>query len=288
VEQEPRFQVPALEEPREEATEELADHWRTDFPPAASELPTEVEPDPWLEPRPEFEIMPAPEAESTAEAEAGPDAEVEAPWGAEETPFEVPEAPTEPPPEPSVETTDDWVVEREPDIDTSGLDVAPLETVETSTDREREEVILSEKPFDFEPTSTTFGVAEPTTEAPSEAAAEEPPVEATPEHTAEVRAEPEPKPASEAPGVGAFTLGKRDPKDKARRLARVLVSDMIMYNPERHERALANGTLKEDFEDEIRKSWKEYVEQVGEEMARGNDYWTDALNDVLAKGQRVF
>ena len=46
------------------------------------------------------------------------------------------------------------------------------------------------------------------------------------------------------PGVGAFTFGKRDPKDKARRLARVLVSDMIMYNPERHERALASGTLE--------------------------------------------
>jgi len=106
--------------------------------------------------------------------------------------------------------------------------------------------------------------------------------------------EPAPPAAPSAPsaggttGVGAFTFGKRDPKDKARRLARVLVSDMIMYNPERHERALANGTLKEDFEDEIRKSWKEYVEQVGEEIAQGNDFWTDALNDVLAKGQRVF
>jgi hypothetical protein len=61
-----------------------------------------------------------------------------------------------------------------------------------------------------------------------------------------------------------------------------------MYNPERHERALANGTLKEDFADEINKSWKEYVEQVGAEMARSNSYWTEALNDVLAKGERVF
>jgi hypothetical protein len=122
--------------------------------------------------------------------------------------------------------------------------------------------------------------------------APEPEAPAAPEPEAFVPFVPEPPVAPKPPvatsGVGAFTFGKRDPKDKARRLARVLVSDMIMYNPERHERALANGTLKEDFEDEIRKSWKEYVEQVGEEMAQGNPFWTDALNDVLAKGERVF
>jgi len=88
--------------------------------------------------------------------------------------------------------------------------------------------------------------------------------------------------------VKAFSFGKRDPADKARRLARVLVSDMIMYNPERHQRALENDTLAADFEEEIKKSWKEYVEQVGEEMARETNYWTEALNDLLAKGERVF
>ena len=63
---------------------------------------------------------------------------------------------------------------------------------------------------------------------------------------------------------------------------------MIMYNPERHEKALANGTLKEDFEEEIEKSWKEYVDQVGEELAEANDFWKEALNEVLAKGAPIF
>lgn len=88
--------------------------------------------------------------------------------------------------------------------------------------------------------------------------------------------------------VQGFTFGRRDPHEKARRLARVLVSDMIMYNPERHARALANDTLEDDFEDEIEKSWKEYVEQVGREMASDTTYFTDALNDILAKGDTVF
>jgi hypothetical protein len=98
-------------------------------------------------------------------------------------------------------------------------------------------------------------------------------------------------PATEAPAAGGtFRFGKRDPTDKAKRLARVLVSDMIMYNAERHRNALENGTLTKDFEDEIDKSWKEFVEQVGPEVADGpgRDFWRDALNDILAKGERVF
>lgn len=86
----------------------------------------------------------------------------------------------------------------------------------------------------------------------------------------------------------AFSFGRRDPHEKARRLARVLVSDMIMYNPERHSRAIESGSLREDFEDEIRKSWQEYVEQVGEELAKGTPYFDEALNDILARGEQVF
>ena len=90
--------------------------------------------------------------------------------------------------------------------------------------------------------------------------------------------------------VQGFRFGKRDPTDKAKRLARVLVSDMIMYNAERHQSALAAGTLVQDFEDEIEKSWKEFVEQVGADLANGpgRTFWIEALNDILAKGQKVF
>ena len=89
-------------------------------------------------------------------------------------------------------------------------------------------------------------------------------------------------------GEEVFQFGRRDPHDKARRLARVLVSDMITYNPERHEEALAQNRLKDDFEEEIDKSWAEYVEQVGPEIAESTDYWRDALNDILARGEPLF
>jgi hypothetical protein len=88
--------------------------------------------------------------------------------------------------------------------------------------------------------------------------------------------------------VSTFQFGRRDPHDKARRLARVLVSDMITYNPDRHDQARHNGSVRQDFEDEIQKSWAEYVEQVGPDLAESTDYWRDALNEILAGGEPLF
>jgi hypothetical protein len=80
----------------------------------------------------------------------------------------------------------------------------------------------------------------------------------------------------------------RDPNQKARRLARALISDMIVYQPKKRQDALEAGTLKEGFDEEIKRSWEEYVQQVGEELANSTDFFTEALNDILAGGRQVF
>jgi len=79
-----------------------------------------------------------------------------------------------------------------------------------------------------------------------------------------------------------------DPNAKARRLARALISDMITYFPEKHRQAMQNGTLKETFEEEIRKSYQEYVDQIGREFAESTTHFHEALNDILAGGNPVF
>jgi predicted Zn finger-like uncharacterized protein len=104
---------------------------------------------------------------------------------------------------------------------------------------------------------------------------------------------PAPKPASTpAPATTSTrpppSFGSTDPNAKARRLARALVSDIVTYHPERRDKTLADGTLKREFMDEIKKSWEEYVEQVGADMARSTPHFRDALNDILAKGQQLF
>ena len=80
----------------------------------------------------------------------------------------------------------------------------------------------------------------------------------------------------------------QDPQQKARRLARALVSDMIVYQPEKRQRALGAGNIKEAFEEEIQKSWAEYVEQVGEDIAGSTPFWREALNEILAGGKQIF
>lgn len=81
---------------------------------------------------------------------------------------------------------------------------------------------------------------------------------------------------------------RSDPMTRAKRLARALVSDMVAYQPQKRAEGLANGTLKQLFRDEIRKSYDEYVEQVGRDVAESTAFFQDALNEVLAEGRRVF
>jgi predicted Zn finger-like uncharacterized protein len=153
-----------------------------------------------------------------------------------------------------------------------------------------------------------------------EAEVDEPAAEREGDAAVQVEDEPAPEPVSEAPGQDTWTplaggttadvgtlgvagsavpdeegattgrarFGFRDPANRARRLARVLSSDMITYNPARYADARRNGSLREDFRDEIEKSWEEYVDQVGEEFAISTHHFTDALNEVLAQGEKLF
>ena len=79
-----------------------------------------------------------------------------------------------------------------------------------------------------------------------------------------------------------------DPNAKARRLSRALISDLVTYFPQRRDEGLREGTLRELFREEIKKSYEEYVEQVGREFAESTPHFQDALNDILASGQKMF
>ena len=102
-----------------------------------------------------------------------------------------------------------------------------------------------------------------------------------------------PRPAAAAPGAptGRAPINPflaNDPNQKAKRLARALVSDIVAYYPQKRDEGLKNGTLKQLFREEIKKSYEEYMDQVGKEFADGTTHFQDALNDVLAGGKKVF
>ena len=72
-------------------------------------------------------------------------------------------------------------------------------------------------------------------------------VETTEEYIGEIEVE---APAVEAPtedvapSPGPIEFGRRTPEDRARSLARSLVSDLIAYNPDKHTEALASGDAR--------------------------------------------
>ncbi len=92
-------------------------------------------------------------------------------------------------------------------------------------------------------------------------------------------------PARRAP-INPFLAN--DPNQKAKRLARALVSDMVAYQPQKRDEALRQGTLKQVFREEIKKSYEEYLDQVGKEFAESTTHFQDALNEILTGGQKIF
>ncbi len=109
------------------------------------------------------------------------------------------------------------------------------------------------------------------------------PASPVPAHTA-------PAPTRPAPVAGrpVNPFLSQDPAQKARRLARALVSDIVVYHPAKRQEGLRDGTLKELFEDEIRKSYEEYTDQVGRDLAESTGYFREALNEILAGGRQLF
>lgn len=269
------LEVDAAPDVASEAEPGLEDEWDLEggWPDESSTAEVEVEPevddgsaiDVGFEAAPEVELERDAEPETETEAEADLQDELGAGLAAESRSQAEPPATTEGTPEvePDAEA-DDWAWLDELPVGEPDENVAP----DVAQEDAQEVAQVEDEVLEDEVVASSPDVSE----------ASPPDTAASP---TDVEAEPAALPQ-------AFQFGQRDPHDKARRLARVLVSDIITYNPERYLRALENDTLKEDLDEEIRKSWTEYVEQVGSEIARETTYWKEALNDLLARGRQVF
>src|SRR5262249_9097499 len=98
---------------------------------------------------------------------------------------------------------------------------------------------------------------------------------------------PSPAPAPAAPpSPAAFNTASGIPEglpeaerlkhERARRLARVLASDIAIYNKEKRERGVKDGNLVAVLGYEIKKSWEVYKERVTPELANATPYFRDA------------
>jgi len=134
-------------------------------------------------------------------------------------------------------------------------------------------------------TAPRYEAPEPGRAKPRKAEA---PAPAAKPRKAEVEA-PATKPGkAQAKGPASKRRKGRSPEERAKRLARVLVSDILWYNREKRDQALEDGTLMTALGEDIKKSWELYKEKVGAEVANSTNHFKEALNEILADGQQVF
>jgi len=128
--------------------------------------------------------------------------------------------------------------------------------------------------------------AAPEIETPVRSWAQERPVAPVPASAPQPLREPVRQTAPEP--VRHHPFLRVDPRVRAQRLARALVSDLIAYHPGRREAATAAGTLRLAFREEIARSYAVYAAEVGREVAEGTTYFQEALNEMLAQGRALF
>jgi predicted Zn finger-like uncharacterized protein len=145
----------------------------------------------------------------------------------------------------------------------------------------------------------SFGSSAPAVASPPPAYAAPPPAYAAPAPVAAAPGAPAPTaPAPSEQSVSPFSPSAGIPPglpeaerlkhERARRLARVLASDIAIYNKEKRDRGIQDGNLVAVLGYEIKKSWEVYKERVTPALANATPYFRDALNDMLAEGKKVF
>ncbi|MCD6277755.1 zinc-ribbon domain-containing protein [candidate division WOR-3 bacterium] len=139
---------------------------------------------------------------------------------------------------------------------------------------------VQEQPAFKQPAKPTFQQQPPPSRQPS------PPPSSTAEAAARLKA---------ALGLGGMDDFPADwPEEKkqkhrhAKRLARSLAKDLLLYHKDKIEQGLRDGNLKQLLGEEIKKSWDFYKKNVDPEVLQTTNYFKDALNDIIGKGRKIF
>ena len=74
-----------------------------------------------------------------------------------------------------------------------------------------------------------------------------------------------------------------DAPDRARRLARTIVSDIALYNRDEITRGIQNDNLFEELSEEIERGRKLYNSRITPEIQQTTNFFNEAIVDVLVK-----
>lgn len=78
---------------------------------------------------------------------------------------------------------------------------------------------------------------------------------------------------------------QKDPHERAQRLARLIVGEIVLYHKEKIVEAIKNDRLFEDLERELDEARAYYERNVDPAVRVQAGYFDQAVVDILVKGQ---
>lgn len=102
-----------------------------------------------------------------------------------------------------------------------------------------------------------------------------------PEPRPEPRLEPKP-----APPVQTAAPRQSPAHEKAKRLARLIVSDIVLYNQAAVEEGVRNNTFSELLAHDIQEARTLYAQRVSEEVRNSTSYLEEAFSELIARKKR--
>lgn len=77
----------------------------------------------------------------------------------------------------------------------------------------------------------------------------------------------------------------RDPDERAKRLARLIVSDIIVYNQDKIDEGIRQDTLFDLLKEDVEAGRMYYEKSIDPAVAERTNYFDHALVDILIKGR---
>jgi hypothetical protein len=86
------------------------------------------------------------------------------------------------------------------------------------------------------------------------------------------------------PDAGAAPSGEDARQEEARRFARLLVSEIKLYNEDEVERGRVEKDIGTRLKEDIERSREMYEKRIPADVRQGHDYFRDELVRILADG----
>ena len=82
-----------------------------------------------------------------------------------------------------------------------------------------------------------------------------------------------------------MVTNRKDPHERAQRLARIIVNEIVLYHKDRILEAIKNDALFDVLERELAEGRKYSERKLGPAVVAQTDYFDRAAVDILVKGQ---